>query len=332
MLPNMASGDTAQAIDLSVNLGRLKLKNPTITASGTCGYGDEYAPFMDLSKLGAFTTKSVTIEPRRGNAPQRIVETSAGMLNAIGLANVGLERFLEEKLPVIAKVGVPVIVNVAGHTVDEYVTICKRLDAADAIDAIDAIELNVSCPNVGDGLAFGTDAKALGRLVAKVRKVVRNALLIVKLSPNVTDITATARAAIEGGAECLSMVNTFIGMAIDVEKQTPVLANTIGGLSGPAIKPMALNLVRRVYQEVAAPANIPIIGMGGIRNWRDAVEFILAGATAVGIGTALFIDPTTPLAVADGIEDYLRRKNLSSVNELIGQLKATCAGMPTKEK
>jgi len=165
-----------------------------------------------------------------------------------------------------------------------------------------------------------------------VRKVVRNALLIVKLSPNVTDITATARAAIEGGAGCLSMVNTFIGMAIDVEKQTPVLANTTGGLSGPAIKPMALNLVRRVYQEVAAPANIPIIGMGGIRNWRDAVEFILAGATAVGIGSALFIDPTTPLAVADGIENYLRRKNLSAVNQLIGQLKHTCAGRPTKEK
>jgi len=329
MLPDMASGDTAQAIDLSVHLGRLKLKNPTITASGTCGYGDEYAPFMDLGKLGAFTTKSVTLEPRRGNAPQRIVETSAGMLNAIGLANVGLERFLEEKLPVIAKVGVPVIVNVAAHTADEYVTICKRLDAKKTIDAI---ELNVSCPNVGDGLAFGTDAKALGRLVTKVRKVVRNALLIVKLSPNVTDITATARAAIEGGAGCLSMVNTFIGMAIDVEKQTPVLANTTGGLSGPAIKPMALNLVRRVYQEVAAPANIPIIGMGGIRNWRDAVEFILAGATAVGIGSALFIDPTTPLAVADGIENYLRRKNLSAVNQLIGQLKHTCAERPTKEK
>jgi dihydroorotate dehydrogenase (NAD+) catalytic subunit len=213
---------------------------------------------------------------------------------------------------------VPVIVNVAGHTVEEYVTVCRRLDAEKAVDAL---ELNVSCPNVSDGLVFGTDPEALSGLVAKVREVVRRTLLIVKLSPNVTDITATARAAIDGGGECLSMVNTFVGMAINAEKQTPVLANTTGGLSGPAIKPIALHLVRRVYQDVAAPANIPIIGMGGVRNWRDAVEFILAGATAVGIGTSLFIDPTIPLAVTDGIGDYLRRKGYSSVNELIGQLK-----------
>jgi len=306
------------SIDMSVQIGHLRLKNPVITVSGTCGYGDEYAPFMELGCLGAFTTKSVTLEERKGNMPPRIVETAGGMLNAIGLANVGLERFISEKLPVLAKLDVPALVNVAGHTTEEYVDVCSRLDP---LDAVAGLELNVSCPNVSDGLVFGTDAQALAKLVDAVRKVVKRSVLIVKLSPNVTDIAQTARSAVNAGADCLSMINTFMGMAIDIEKQEPVLANTTGGLSGPAIKPLALNLLYRVYREVAKPANIPIIGMGGIRNSNDAVEFILAGATAVGIGTALFVDPTSPLKVAAGIEEYLRSKSLKSVGELLGRLR-----------
>ncbi|HQE28835.1 MAG TPA: dihydroorotate dehydrogenase, partial [Phycisphaerae bacterium] len=284
----------------------------------TCGYGDEYAPFLDLSRLGAFTTKSVTLEERKGNPPPRIVETAGGMLNAIGLANVGIDRFLAEKLPVLAQLDVPAIVNVAGHSIPDYVTVCGRLDP---IETVQAIELNVSCPNVCDGLVFGTDPHALRELVTAVREVVRRAVLIVKLSPNVTNITATARAAVEGGADALSMINTFVGMAIDVESRRPVLANLTGGLSGPAIKPLALHLTYRVYREVAGPAGVPIIGMGGVQNWKDAVEFMLVGATAVGIGTAMFRDPTTPLRVLAGIEDYLRRHSFTSVTQLIGQLR-----------
>lgn len=306
-------------MDLSVRLGRLTLRNPILTVSGTCGYGDEYAPFMDLSRLGAFTTKSVTLLARRGNPPVRIVETPAGMLNAIGLANVGLERFVAEKLPVLARLDVPAIVNVAGHSIDEYRIVCEQLDAHEAVAGL---ELNVSCPNVSDGLVFGTDPDALRRLVEAVRQVVRRSVLIVKLSPNVTDISIMARAAINAGAECLSMVNTFVGMAIDVETRRPILANRTGGLSGPAIKPLALNLVNRVYREVAGPAGIPIIGMGGVQTWRDAIEFMLAGATAVGIGTALFIDPARPIAVLEGVTDYFRRHRLTSVSQLVGQLRS----------
>lgn len=318
MLALMEASSSLTAVDLTTRLGRLVLRNPVITVSGTCGYGDEYAPFMDLNQLGAFTTKSVTREERKGNAPCRIVETPAGMLNAIGLANVGLERFVAEKLPVLAELDVPAIVNVAGHRVDDYLAVCERLDARPEIAAF---ELNVSCPNVADGLVFGSDPCRLRELVAEVRGVVRNAVLIVKLSPNVTDVTQTARAAIEGGAECLSLINTFVGMAIDVERQRPVLANTTGGLSGPAIKPLALHLVHRVFTQVARPAGIPLIGMGGISHWRDAVEFLLAGATAVGVGTALFIDPTSPLQIIAGIEDYLRRHNIGAVSELTGRLR-----------
>lgn len=318
MLEFMATTNVSGSVDLSVQLGPLALKNPTITVSGTCGYGDEYAPFMEPAKLGAFTTKSVTLEERKGNAPARIVETAGGMLNAIGLANVGLKRFITEKLPIISNLGIPVIVNVAGHTLEEYIQVCERLDAEPSIAAL---ELNVSCPNVKDGLVFGTDAVALEALVQQVRQVVKRSYLIVKLSPNVTDICELARAAIGGGSDCLSMVNTFVGMAIDVEKRSPILANMTGGLSGPAIKPLALNLVHKVYKDVAGPQNVPIIGMGGVRDWRDAVEFMLAGATAVGIGTSLFIDPTTPLAVIAGLEDYCRRHQVTALKELIGTLK-----------
>jgi dihydroorotate dehydrogenase (NAD+) catalytic subunit len=319
----MQSSEQATGVDLAVRLGRLTLRNPVLTVSGTCGYGDEYAPFMDLARLGAFTTKSVTLHPRRGNSPPRVVETAGGILNAIGLANVGLERFISEKLPVLARLNVPAIVNVAGHSLEEYRTVCERLDAEETVAAL---ELNVSCPNVSDGLVFGTDADALGHLIESVRKVVKRAVLVVKLSPNVTDITKTARAAVNAGAECLSMINTFVGMAIDVERRRPILANRTGGLSGPAIKPLALNLVNRVYREVAGPAGIPIIGMGGIRTWKDAVEFILAGSTAVGIGTALFIDPTTPVKVLEGMEAYLRRHHVKSIGQLVGQLRSPSDG------
>jgi len=307
-----------QTLDLSVKLGRLTLKNPVLTASGTCGYGQEYGPFVDLSLLGGFTTKSVTVHPRSGNAPQRIVETAGGMLNAIGLANVGLDEFMASKVPQIAEMGTAVFVNVAGHRIDDYVQVCRRVDESPAIVGV---ELNVSCPNVADGLMFGTDAKLLRELVAAVRPVVRRGVLIVKLSPNVTDISATARAAIEGGADALSLVNTFLGMVIDVETQRPVLANGTGGLSGPAIKPMAVHLVNKVYREVARDAGVPIIGIGGISKWQDAVEFMLAGATAVSVGTALYVDPTTPVKIVEGLATCLTRRGLKSASELIGACK-----------
>lgn len=315
--------------DLSVAFGRITLKNPVLTASGTCGYGQEYAPFVDLARLGGFTTKSVTVKPRPGNAPQRIVETAGGMLNAIGLANVGLEEFMAVKVPEIARLGTAVFVNVAGHSLDDYVTVCRCVDEAPSIAGI---ELNVSCPNVADGLMFGTDAKLLRELVAAVRPVVRRGVLIVKLSPNVTDISAMARAAIEGGADALSMVNTFLGMVIDIEAQRPVLANGTGGLSGPAIKPMAVQLVNKVYREVAREAGVPIIGIGGISRWQDAVEFLLAGATAVSVGTALYVDPTTPIKIIDGLGAYLNNRGLASVRELIGALRYEPGGAPDQKR
>jgi len=304
--------------NLSVQIGDVHLNNPVFTSSGTCGYGTELAPFTDLSQLGAFTTKSITLEPRTGNPPERIVETESGMLNAIGLANVGLERFIAEKVPVLSSMQVPVFVNVAGHSIEEYVEVCRRLDP---IDSIAGIELNVSCPNVSDGMQFGTDAGLLRELVSAVRRVISRRTFVVKLSPNVTDITVMARAAIDAGTDAISMVNTFVGMAIDIETRRPILANRTGGLSGPAIKPMAVNLVNRVYTAVAKDAGVPIIGMGGIQCWQDAVEFILAGASAVSIGTALFVDPTTPQQITDGLSGYLVRSGFSSLSELVGQVR-----------
>ncbi len=302
-------------VDLSVDLAGLKLANPVMTASGTSGYGPEYAPYLDLRQLGAFLTKSVTVQPRKGNPPPRTVETASGMLNAIGLANVGLERFVAEKIPFLGELGVPVIVNVAGHTIEDYVTVCRRLDQ---VEVVSAIELNVSCPNVADGLEFGTDPQRLCGLVRAVRRVLARSRLIVKLSPNVTSICETARGAIDGGADILSLINTLRGMAIDAETHRPMLANVCGGLSGPAIKPVALAMVYEVYHKVAREANIPLIGMGGIRTWRDAVEFHLAGAGAVAIGTATFIDPTCLTRVLDGLRRYLQDRRLTSVCELIG--------------
>jgi dihydroorotate dehydrogenase (NAD+) catalytic subunit len=305
-------------VDLSVDLAGLRLANPIMTASGTSGYGPEYAEFVDLKRLGAFVTKAVSVEPRKGNPPPRVVETPAGMLNAIGLANVGLERFVSEKEPYLRELGIPVIVNVVGHSPDEFVAVCRRLDG---LDSIAGLELNVSCPNVADGLDFGTDPSRLEGLVAKVRAVVRQAKLIVKLSPNVTDIAETARGAINGGADILSVINTLQGMVIDVNTCKPMLANARGGLSGPAIKPVAVHMVNRVYNEVARSRGVPIIGMGGITDWRDGVEFFLAGATALAIGTALFVDPATPMRICEGLTDYLRRQGKASIREIIGQVK-----------
>jgi dihydroorotate dehydrogenase (NAD+) catalytic subunit len=317
-MPIIDHARAACEVDLSVDLAGVRLANPVLTASGTSGYGLELADFIDLGRLGAFTTKSVTVEERIGNPPPRIVETSAGMLNAIGLANVGLERFVTEKVPDLQSMGIPIFVNVAGHSIDDYVTVCRRLDP---IEAIAGLELNVGCPNVADGLVFGTNPPALRELVAAVRRQVRRCILIVKLSPNVTDITATARAAVEAGADVLSMVNTFVGMAIDIETWRPKLANNTGGLSGPAIKPMAVHMISRVYRSVCRDAGVPIIGMGGIGDWRDAVEFLLAGATALGVGTALFADPTAPIAIIEGLRTYLAKRGLKRVSELVGQAK-----------
>jgi dihydroorotate dehydrogenase (NAD+) catalytic subunit len=303
--------------DLSVNLAGLKLSNPTLTCSGTCGYAFEYADFMDLSRLGAFVTKSITREERKGNEPARIVETRGGMLNAIGLANVGLDRFLAEKVPQLKKMPCPVIVNVAGHSFDDYTETCGGMNG---LDCVAGVELNVSCPNVKDGLTFGTHPGRLKELTHEVKKVLPGKPLIVKLSPNVEDITLTARAAIDGGADVLSLVNTFTAMSIDIHKRRPRLANVTGGLSGPAIKPIALHLVSRVYRNVTKHTGTPIIGMGGVQNWMDAAEFILAGSSAVAIGTALFVDPATPNKVCDGLVEWLTKQKVDRVSDLVGAL------------
>ncbi len=314
-------------VDLSVNLRGLKLANPTLTCSGTCGYAFEYADYMDLSGLGAFVTKSITREERKGNEPARIVEVRAGMLNAIGLANVGLDRFLKEKLPLLEQMPCPVVVNVAGHSFDDYTETCRAMSG---LECVRGVELNVSCPNVKDGLTFGTHPARLKELTAAVKRVLPGKPLIVKLSPNVEDITATAAGAVEGGADILSMVNTFTAMSIDIWKKSPRLANVTGGLSGPAIKPIALHLVSRVYRAVARPAGVPIIGMGGVQNWQDAVEFILAGASAVAIGTALFVDPATPNKVCEGLAQYMEKTGVGRIADLVGALQMPGDAPPAK--
>lgn len=305
-------------IDLGVQVGPIAMKNPVATASGCAGYGEELAEFYDLSRLGAVVTKSITLRPREGHPPPRLVEVRAGMLNAIGLANVGLERFLDEKLPALARFDVPVIVNVAGSTPDEYVEVCRTLDAAEGVAGI---ELNVSCPNVDrGGMEFGTEPAAVARLVDAVRHEVTRAALIVKLSPNVTDIAETARAAADAGADALSLVNTLRGMAIDPWTGRPALTNRTGGLSGPAVKPVAVYMVRRVWEKVAGPRQLPVIGLGGIQFPEDVVEFLRAGATAVAVGTANFVDPETCVTLVDGLRDALARLGLASVRDLIGRM------------
>jgi dihydroorotate dehydrogenase (NAD+) catalytic subunit len=304
--------------DLSVTLGRLVMKNPIATASGCSGYGEELAQFYDLSLLGAIVTKSITLKPREGHPPPRLAEVRAGMLNAIGLANVGLEAFLRDKLPALARFEVPVIVNVAGSTREEYLEVCGALDAAPGVAGI---ELNVSCPNVKEGgMEFGVEPGPLAGLVQEVRKKVARATLIVKLSPNVTDIAVPARAAVDAGADALSLINTLRGMAIDPWKGRPILTNVTGGLSGPAIKPVALYMVRRVWEQVAGPRGIPILGLGGIQFVEDVIEFLRAGATAVSVGTANFIDPETAPKLVAGLREGLGRLGCGSPRDLVGRL------------
>jgi dihydroorotate dehydrogenase (NAD+) catalytic subunit len=308
----------AENVDMSVDFVGIKLKNPVFTASGTCGYADELADFMDINALGGFITKSVTLAPRKGNPTPRIVETDAGMLNAIGLANVGLDRFAAEKLPLIAKMSVPVFINVAGKTIEEYVAVTHRLSREACVAGF---ELNISCPNVKKGgITFGTDPAAVTEITRAVREACGSKVLIVKLTPCVTDISVIAKAAVEGGAQALSLINTFTAMVINIQTRKPVLANRTGGLSGPAIKPIAVYLVNKVYTEVAKPAGIPILGLGGIRTGSDAVEFLLAGATAVAVGTGSFVEPDCTLRVIEGIRQYCQRMGVAKVADLTGGL------------
>lgn len=306
------------AVDLSIDLAGLRLANPIMTASGTCGYGLEYQKYVDLRKLGAFVTKSITPQGRAGNAPPRLIETRAGVLNSIGLANVGLERFVAEKLPELAGLDIPVFVNVAGKTVEEYLHVASVLDKQELVRGL---EINISCPNVAcGGLEFGTDPKQVAKIISAIRPVVNNSLLIVKLTPNVSDITATAAAAVEAGADVISMINTLRGMAIDVETARPLLGGLCGGLSGPAIRPVAVFMIHQVYKHVCQKAGVPIIGMGGVQFWSDALELILAGASAVAVGTALFIDPATPEKIIQGLKDYCLRHDVSKISDLVGKV------------
>jgi len=308
----------SNSLDISVNLAGRKLASPILTASGTCGYADELAEFFDISTLGGLITKSITLKPRLGNETPRIVETNSGMLNAIGLANIGLERFIAEKIPLIESMDTAVFVNVAGSEIADYVAVAEQLAREKAIAGL---ELNISCPNVKQGgITFGTDPKSVEQITKAVKSVCDKKPLIVKLTPAVTDISATAKAAVYGGADAISMINTFTAMAIDIETQKPVLANRTGGLSGPAIKPVAVYLVNKVYNEVAKPCGIEILGGGGLQTASDAIEFIIAGATAVSVGTATFIKPDTIVDIASGIKQYCKKHNISDIKKLTGSL------------
>jgi dihydroorotate dehydrogenase (NAD+) catalytic subunit len=298
-------------MNLSVDINGLTLKNPVTVASGTAGYGEELSRFYDISRLGAIFTKGLSLKPRSGNRGNRIVETPAGMLNSIGLENVGLDVFLKEKLPFLKSKGATVIPNVAGHSEEENCALCETLSHTDGVAAV---ELNVSCPNVKEGgMAFGRSLPVFAKLVENVRKVT-NGVLIVKLSPNVTDIAEFARAAEDLGADAVSAVNTFLGMKIDIKRKKPYFTNRVAGLSGPAIRPMA---VRAVY-EMYAKVKIPIIGLGGIATVEDALEFIMAGATAVSIGTMNLVEPQGAISIIEGIECFLRRENISDIRDIIG--------------
>jgi len=300
---------TGGNVDLSVKLGQLEFANPVIAASGTFGYGLEYLPFVDLDLLGGFSTKGLSLKPRMGNAVPRMVETASGMLNAIGLENIGLEKFLSDKLPLLQNYKTRIIVNFFGDTQDEYVEMATALSD---VTRVDALEMNISCPNVeAGGVQFSSDPAVVRSLVESVRKSTGK-FLIVKLSPNVTDITEIARAAEDGGADAVSLINTQIGMVIDLETRKPYLANKTGGLSGPAIKPIALY---HVYQTARA-VKIPVIGMGGISNTEDALEFLSAGATAIQIGTANFIDPGITMKVIDGIRRYCQTHAIQKMSDL----------------
>ena len=302
-----------QSALLHTQLAGIKMQSPVWTGSGTFGFGEEFADFVDLHRLGAVVVKGTTLQPRRGNDGVRMTETPAGMLNCIGLENPGVDFFLNDILPRIQKYGSNIIVNISGSTVEEYGILAEKLD----VPGVAGIELNVSCPNVKDGgIIFGTDPKAAAAVVTAAKKHT-SLPVILKLSPNVTDIALMARAVEEAGADAISLINTLLGMAIDIHTWRPVLGNVTGGLSGPAVKPVALRLVWQTAQAV----HIPIIGMGGIMNADDAIEFFLAGASAVSIGTANFVDPAITMKIIDGIADYLQLHHLNNIEELIGKMK-----------
>ena len=299
--------------DLSVNIGNLNLKNPVMTASGTFGYGVEFEDFVDLEQIGGIIVKGTTLNHREGNPYPRMAETPSGMLNAVGLQNKGVNYFVEKIYPKIKDINTNMIVNVSGSDIESYVKTAERINE---LDNIPAIELNISCPNVKQGgMAFGVTPDGAAEVVSAVRKAY-DKTLIVKLSPNVTNIAEIARAVEAAGADSVSLINTLLGMAIDAEKRRPILSTITGGMSGAAVKPIALRMVWQVAQAV----KIPVIGLGGIMNWRDAVEFLLAGATAIQIGTANFIDPAITVKVAQGIDDYLNRHGFASVKDIIGGL------------
>lgn len=297
--------------DISVKIGKLRLKNPVMVASGTYGY--EYADFVDVSKLGGIVAKSITLNPKQGNPPPRIYETPCGMLNTIGLENVGVEGFLKKKLPKFKKLRTKIIASIAGSTVDEYPKVVRRLERS----GIDGIEINISCPNVNEGgMLFGQDPKTAYSVISSVRKVTKLPL-IAKLTPNVGDISIIAKAVVEAGCDAISVINTIVGMAVDIEDRRPVLSMITGGLSGPAIKPIALHYVYSLYREV----KVPIIGVGGIATAKDALEFIITGATAVQVGTANFINPKVSIEIVDGIKKYCVEKAVKKIGELVGSLK-----------
>ena len=301
-------------VDLSVNIGNLKLKNPVLTASGTFGYGEEYADFVDLNRLGGFIVKGTTLNHREGNPYPRMVETPSGMLNAVGLQNKGVDYFVNDIYPRIKDVDSQVIVNVSGACIEDYVQVCEKLAP---LEKIEAVEINISCPNVKQGgMAFGTTCAGAESVTKAIREAYGKTM-IVKLSPNVTDITEIARAVETAGADAVSLTNTFLGMAINVDTQRPYLSTITGGLSGACIRPIA---VRMVWQ-VANAVKIPVVGLGGIMNGRDAVEFMLAGATAVQVGTANFVDPAVTVKIVDYIEDYMKRHGIESAKDLIGAMK-----------
>lgn len=299
--------------DLNVNIGKLSLKNPVMTASGTFGYGVEFEDFVDLEQIGGIIVKGTTLNHREGNPYPRMAETPSGMLNAVGLQNKGVDYFVEKIYPKIKNINTNMIVNVSGSDIESYVKTAERINE---LENIPAIELNISCPNVKQGgMAFGVTPDGAAEVVSAVRKAY-DKTLIVKLSPNVTNIAEIARAVEAAGADSVSLINTLLGMAIDAEKRRPILSTITGGMSGAAVKPIALRMVWQVAQAV----KIPVIGLGGIMNWRDAVEFLLAGATAIQIGTANFIDPAITVKVAQGIDDYLNRHGFTSVKDIIGGL------------
>jgi len=299
--------------DLSINICNLNFKNPVTTASGTFGYGEEFADFFDLGRLGGIFVKAVTGKNRDGNAYPRMVETPSGMLNSVGLQNKGVDNFVKDIYPRIKDFNTHIFVNVSGSTIEEYVEVAERINE---LDMIPGIELNISCPNVKyGGMAFGTIPKTATEVTRAVRDVYKK-VLMVKLSPNVTNISEMAKAVVDGGADAITLINTLLGMSIDAEKRTPILSTITGGLSGPAIKPVALRMTWQVYKAV----KVPIIGMGGIMNATDAIEFLLAGASAIQVGTANFIDPFVSLKIIEGIEQYLIRQKISSVKELVGGL------------